>query len=300
LMVHKVNKRYLDLGNSFPIMAAYKRDTEYLDTEADKDKQQNKGREFIGAGTFMEVPVPLGKDDVDLLSHPPVQIISPDITSLDYNVREEERKTEVIYKSTVGIPAEPDNEQAKNEKQIESGFESQKAILMRIAANLERIESWTYNMVGKIYKGQDFEGVTVNYGTKFFTSTVKDISLLMQEAKKTGNAALLDQYQRQVISKYKGRDQQRQLILNALDPFPVSSIEEIRELYKEGIIDKEDIQIKTKLLNLVDRFERENTDIVDFGREIDFSAKISNIDKAIRSYIKSRDDESKQKSDLRD
>lgn len=298
LLIHKVNKRYLDMGNSFPIMAAYKRDAVFGDTEEDREKQTNEGKDLLGPGTLFQATLPISRDDVDLLSHPPVQIIAPDIGSLDYNVREEERKTELIYKSTVGIKGEPDNEQAKNEKQIESGFESQVSILRRIASNLEKIETWTYNMIGKIYNGQDYEGATVSYGKKFFVSTVKDISLLIEDAKRSGNLGLIDQYQRQVVSKYKGRDQQRQKIMNALDPLPSCSVAEAKELFKDGVIDKEDVLIKTKLLSLVARFERENTNIIDFGSGIDFSAKVSNIDKAIRSYIKSRDDESKQESEL--
>jgi len=43
--------------------------------------------------------------------------------------------------------------------------------------------------------------------------------------------------------------------------------------------------IKSRFSNFIARFERENTNIIDFGRDLDFDKKIDNITQILNSYI---------------
>ena len=296
LVIHKVNKRYLDLGNSFPIMVAYRKDEDFDGKEEDEKVDLNKGKDHIGPGTFIELSPPISAGDVDMMRNP-LQIISPDITSLEYNVTEEIRKTDIIFYSTVGFDGEPGNDQAKNEKQIASGFESRKAILQKIARNMEQIEDWCYTVIGKAKFGKDFNDINLSYGELFFQPTTSELYEKLQLSKKTGNYALIESYQSQINTvRFQGKELTRQKVIAALDQYPSSSIEELKELAKDGFVTMEEIRYKMQLLALIKRFERENTNIVDFGAEIDFSTKVDRIKQQLLIYL--RENESKQESEI--
>ena len=75
------------------------------------------------------------------------------------------------------------------------------------------------------------------------------------------------------------------LLLN-LEPFPTSSIQEVREMFNEGIALREDVIKKIRFQNYIDQFERENGDILEFGSEQDFNNQVKLINQTIDNYVK--------------
>ena len=69
--------------------------------------------------------------------------------------------------------------------------------------------------------------------------------------------------------------QQRIAILSELEPYAHLTREELREMQKDGLIDATELRVKLNFSNFVRRFERENTNIVEFGNAIPLDKKIA-------------------------
>jgi hypothetical protein len=52
-----------------------------------------------------------------------------------------------------------------------------------------------------------------------------------------------------------------------------------------GAMDQTDFVIKSRFNNFIARFEREQTNVLDFGRELDFDVKIATIYDILKTYI---------------
>ena len=73
-------------------------------------------------------------------------------------------------------------------------------------------------------------------------------------------------------------------LLAELEPFRHLSRQEVSELYDKNLVSDEDLRIKLNFPNFVRRFERENTNILDFGAEIPYKRKIEIIIGEFRKY----------------
>ena len=90
----------------------------------------------------------------------------------------------------------------------------------------------------------------------------------------------LDMMQNQILqTEYRNDPTQlrRMLVLAELEPFRHLSRQEVAELFDKKLVSETDLRIKLNFPNFVRRFERENTNILDFGSEIDYRKKIETI-----------------------
>lgn len=97
----------------------------------------------------------------------------------------------------------------------------------------------------------------------------------------------IDQIYRQIlVTKYKGNDDriERAWILYNLNPEPHKTVEESRTLVADGVLDKPEFVIKARFTNFIARFEREQTNVLDFGRDLSFDDKINRINEILLSY----------------
>lgn len=79
---------------------------------------------------------------------------------------------------------------------------------------------------------------------------------------------------------------QRAIILNDIEPLRLQSLHEARELFKDGVIDKETFFVKLNFASYIDRFERENMNIIEFGSALPYEKKITILTDKIRDYAK--------------
>ena len=77
---------------------------------------------------------------------------------------------------------------------------------------------------------------------------------------------------------------QRMLVLAELEPYRHLTRQEVMELYDKQLISEDELLIKMNLANFVRRFERENTNILEFGNEIPYTKKIDVITKKFYDY----------------
>ena len=302
LLVYDTSAKYNELWGSWPLLVTYAQNEDFetektdgIKSEGDTSVKGENKKKFVGAGSHIEVDAPEDKADADLLSNP-VQIIAPDTDSLKIIDLKLADKSSYIFSSVVGQEAQVKNDAAKNELQVKSTFESKKNVLLKIAKNFEIIHNFGNKTLCRLRYGDLFIDANVSYGTEFYIKTVADYQneLMSFSGHDVPITLLKDVNDALIQTKYKNnKDKQMRIkIIDALDPFPMKSDKELFELVKNGVIKREDFLIKIYLFNFVNRFERENLPLNEFGLLIAFDKKINIIKDKFKDYAreKSNDD----------
>jgi hypothetical protein len=302
-----ISKRHLDLYGSYPIYSGYEQDCDFHNDNTgdycDGGFLKNSKGEWLwdanglvpcpkchdhritGAGSFVEVPVPIeGQPD---LRHP-VDMLTVDRQSLDYNVEEEKRLRSTIITSIVGQNEEVTQREAVNEQQIKANFESQATVLNRVKKGFEEAQKWVDNTCCRLRYGTLFLSSSVSYGTEFYLFSTDELRERYKTAKETGmSESELDALHQQIIeTEYRNNPQQlqRMLILAELEPYRHLTRNEVANLYQTGIVSVEDYLVKLNFADFIRRFERENMNIIEFGSATAYDTKISTIKEQLRAY----------------
>ena len=242
-------------------------------------------KRIIGAGSFVEIPVPTDEQP-DLRN--PVQMLSVDRESLDYNVDEVERLKKDIITAVVGTNEEITTRDALNEQQIRANFESQSTILNRIKKGFENAQQFVDETVCRLRYGDMFISAKINFGTEFYIYNVSELRQQYKTAKESGaGESELDALHNKIIeTEYRNNptELQRLLVLAELEPYRHLTRNEVVDLYGRGIISETDMRIKLNFSNFVRRFERENTNVLEFGTEIPYKRKIEIIISKFKDY----------------
>ena len=298
-----ISKRQLDLMGAYPILSGYEQSCDFTNAENGdycdggflRDKQGHLllrcpkcgNKRIIGAGSFVEIPVPNTDENQPDLRNP-VQILNVDRKALDYNVEEQKRLREEIITAVVGQEEIITNRDAFNEQQVQANFESVTTVLMRVKKGFEAAQQWVDSTICKLRYGRYFISANINYGTEFYLYSSDELRKRYKAAKDSGaSEAELDMMQRQIIeTEYRNDPMQlrRMLLLAELEPLRHMSRQEVSELFAKNLISEQDLRIKLNFPNFVRRFERENTNILDFGEAIPYKRKIDTIMAEFRKY----------------
>ena len=303
-----ISKRHLDLYGSYPIYSGYESDCDYINTASGDEcdggflksiggsyKYQKDGKlascpkcgdkRIAGVGSFVTVPIP-EEGEADLRN--PVQVLTVDKSSLDYNVQEETRLKREIIQSVVGVDEGVVKEQAINEMQVSANFESMSTILNRVKKGFEEAQDFVDETVCRLRYGKAFMSADINYGTEFYAVNVEELRNRYKTAKDSGaSEAELDAMRDQLIEteyRHNPTQLQRMLILAQIEPFDHYSRTELISLLDKGIISQEDFVVKLNFSNFVNRFERENGNILDFGQNLEYYAKVKIITDKFKEY----------------
>ena len=305
-----ISKKHLDMYGSYPIYSGYEQNCDYHNDESGdecdggflKDRQghykiDSSGqllrcpkcgdKRIVGVGSFVEVPIPQ-ENQPDLRN--PVQMLTVDRNSLDFNVDEQTRLKNEIITSVCGVDSELVNNKAINEKQVDANFESQSTILNRIKKGFEDAQNFVDSTVCKLRYGNLFVSAKINLGTDFYTLSPATLREQYKSAKDAGaSEAELDNLQNQILeTEYRNNPTQlqRMLILAELEPFRHLTRAEAMDLYSKNLITEDELVVKLNFSNFVRRFERENTNILEFGTQIPYSKKIEVITNKFLEYVK--------------
>jgi len=74
-------------------------------------------------------------------------------------------------------------------------------------------------------------------------------------------------------------------ILGHLEPYKHYTISELMQLKGAELLDPVLLKIKVNFSRYIDRFERENVNILDFGSRADLKTKIESITKKLKTYV---------------
>lgn len=304
-----ISKKHLDMYASYPIYSGYEQSCDFSNSENGdycdggflKDKQgryklDNAGllmrcpkcgdKRIVGVGSFVEIPVPDGDKQPDLRN--PVQMLTVDRNSLDYNVGEEERLRNNIITAVVGTNEQITTREALNEQQVKANFESQSTVLNRVKKGFEAAQQFVDETVCRLRYGDLFVSAKINYGTEFYILDATELRERYKIAKESGaSEAELDALQNQIIETEYRNDPtqlQRMLLLAELEPYRHLTRDEVINLHDKQIVSDTELRIKLNFANFVKRFERENTNILEFGSAIPFAKKIEVINQKFNEY----------------
>lgn len=304
-----ISKRHLDMYGAYPIYSGYEQSCDFSNAENGdycdggflKDKQgyyrldqagllmrcpKCGDKRITGAGSFVEIPIPDGDKQPDLRN--PVQMLTVDRGSLEYNVEEEKRLRENIITAVVGQNEEVTQREAFNEQQVMAAFESQSTVLNRVKKGFESAQQFVDETVCRLRYGSLFVSAKVNYGTEFYLYNANELRNRYKAAKESGaSEAELDTLQNQIIeTEYRNNQTQlqRMLILAELEPYRHLTRNEVLDLYGRNLITENELRIKLNFANFVRRFERENTNLLEFGTQIPFADKIRVITNKFNEY----------------
>jgi hypothetical protein len=240
---------------------------------------------ITGAGSFIEVPVPIeGQPD---LRHP-VDMLTVDRSSLDYNVDEEKRLRSTIITAIVGQNEEITQREAVNEQQIKANFESQSTVLNRVKKGFEQAQQWVDETICRLRYGSLYLSSSISYGTEFYLFSTDELRERYKTAKETGmSESELDALHQQIIeTEYRNNPQQlqRMLILAELEPYRHLTRNEVQALYDKGLVSIEEYLVKLNFADFIRRFERENMNIIEFGSAGAYDTKINTIRERLMAY----------------
>lgn len=310
LLFFRVSKRHLDLYAPYPIYSAYAADCNFRNNETgdycDGGFLRNiKGeykifrdgtvercpvcseKRIAGVGSFIEVPIP--KDNRPDLRDP-VTITTIDRNSLDYNTEEEKRLADEIYSKVTGTGGEVQQKESINEMQVTANFEDKKNVLLSLKTNFEKAQTFVDETICRLRYGESYLSSNINWGTEFYLYSTEDLQTIYNEAKKSGaSEARLDMIADQIIATENRNNplqMQRMFLLKQLESYRHLTLSELQGLANRQLIDPIMMLIKINFATFVDRFERENINILEFGSALPLDRKIDIINQKFIEYAK--------------
>lgn len=310
-----ISKQHLDLYAPYPIYSAYEADCNFENNETgdycdggflrnakDEYKILNDGtvekcpccseKRIAGPGSFLEVPIPNQSEGVADMRNP-VQITAIDKDSLDYNVNECARLKNEIVISVVGSGGTVSEKEAINETQVTANFESKTSVLNALKTNFELAQKFVEDTVCKLRYGGAFISSSVNWGTEFYVFTVTELYSKYKQAKENGASnSELDAISQQILEvEYRNNPLvlQRMLILKQLEPYPHKTLDEVLKLYEKELLNENLVKLKINFSTLVEKFERENINIIEFASNKPMREKIDIINKKLLEYVTEND-----------
>lgn len=306
-----LSKQHLDLYAPYPIYSAYEADCNFENNETGdycdggflrnakgEYKILNDGtvekcpccseRRIAGPGSFLEVPIPNQSEGVADMRNP-VQITTIDKDSLEYNVKECVRLKNEIVVSVVGSGGTVSEKEAINETQVTANFESKTSVLNALKTNFELAQKFIEDTVCKLRYGAAFISSSVSWGTEFYVFTVTELYSKYKQAKENGASnSELDAISQQILEvEYRNNPLvlQRMLILKQLEPYPHKTLDEVLKLYEKELLSENLVRLKINFSSLIERFERENINIIEFASNKPLREKIDIINKKLLEYV---------------
>lgn len=306
-----LSKRHLDLYAPYPIYSAYEADCNFENNETgeycdggflrdakNQYKILNSGaiercpccseKRIAGPGSFLEVPVPNQAEGISDMRNP-VQITTIDKDSLEYNVSECVRLKNEIVVSVVGSGGNVSEKEAINEAQITANFESKTSVLNALKTNFESAQKFIEDTVCKLRYGDAFISSSISWGTEFYVFTVSELYSKYKQAKDNGASnSELDAIAQQILEvEYRNNPSilQKMLILKQLEPYPHKTLDEVLKLFEKNLLDEKLVKLKIDFSALVERFERENVNIIEFASNKPMREKIDIITKKLLEYV---------------
>lgn len=306
-----LSKQHLDLYAPYPIYSAYEADCNFENNETGdycdggflrnakgEYKILNDGtvekcpccseKRIAGPGSFLEVPIPNQTEGIADMRNP-VQITTIDKNSLDYNVNECARLKNEIVISVVGSGGTVSEKEAINETQVTANFESKTSVLNALKTNFELAQKFVEDTVCKLRYGNAFISSSVSWGTEFYVFTVTELYSKYKQAKENGASnSELDAISQQILEvEYRNNPLvlQRMLILKQLEPYPHKTLDEVLKLYEKKLIDEKSVKLKINFSTLVEKFERENINIIEFASNKPMREKIDIINNKLLEYV---------------
>lgn len=308
-----VSKRHLDTYAAYPIYSAYRADCDFENNETGeycdggflRDSEGNYKmladgtievcpkcgkRRLAGAGSFIEIPVPNQMEGVADLREP-VAITQVDTKGLDYNVKECDRLEASIFDDVVGSNIDEDvqSKEAINETQVASNFKSRSAVLTIIKKEFEEANKFVNDTICKLRYDGAFISSSLSYGTEFYLQTSQELRDKYSKARAAGaSQSELTAIAEQIFEVEHGNNQdtlRRVKMLRQVEPYQHMSMQDIIQLNSSGLLDLREVELKLNFDKYIDRFERENGNILTFKADMPMAKRIELILTELTNYV---------------
>jgi len=292
LFFYEYAKQWQDLNNPFPIWAMYDFKCTYVDKELNESCDKgyinyiyngqpaqkrcpscaNKFRR--GPDRIVRVPAPQSNEDPDLMSHAPVTTIAPQVDSMQFVTDEVERIRAAIYKNSAGVDLEGIKKQAVNKDQVASYFEGKRSILKWEKRNFDIARNWLVKTLLRYKFKDEVHDVHTDHGEEWYLESELDKVTEYKTAKDSGLPIYDLKSRREALihSRFRNNPEKvdRAEIMAVLEPSPDSSLSELIEIKKAfpELITDEELILKKDFSNFIDRFERENGPLQNFGIDL--------------------------------
>jgi len=246
-------------------------------------------RSLVGPGTIWTQKAPKTKDEVWIPNA--VSFTDPSVDSLEYLQKEIDIQEWKLYENNVGDNGQVLPKQAVNEPQVRDSNKGKENVFLRIAKDMEVSHKFVVDTMGRLMFDSWYVDSDLTYGTEFLLWSVSDLQDQYDKFKKSGLPQFVISQKRQMLLQTEHRNNpyllQRANILNLLEPWPDFSITECIAM-QYNVQFPEDFDLKANFSQIVDTFEVDNGDIVEFGSLIDFKTKISNLKASFKVYGKDK------------
>lgn len=325
LLFFEVSKKYLETYAPFPIYATYEEIDDYKTEASDggehselregldlpdsvkiistarmSDSKITANRRLLGVGTIQRYPAPRDKEDSDLLNNP-VQVIPAEEVSLNYCDGQIEKRYDRIYTNCVGKGGDLLTSQAANQDQVQGTFQSKENVLAEVREKIEECRQYIYEVMFDLrYNPAEnrenrtlYMGSDVGMGKEYYLTSVKDQLDQLASSRTNGLPVYELDNQKQAIFHNKYRDKPdmiaRNEILGYLEPYPQMSLMDVQNAVGKGLADRIKYIIKQEFISFIQRFEREQMNIVEFASERPLQTKIDIINSKLIDYAKESD-----------
>jgi len=232
-----------------------------------------EARKLIGPGSNFKLPAP-SKEMPEVKQ--PVGMVKVDIDALTNAREEQQARRRAIIQSCLGGDRETQNAAAKNEDQVQAGFEQKQDVLVHFKGNFEAAQQWALQMLGKLRYGPQFRRAYVSYGERFYLKTPEELQTEFDEAKKAGQPFYELSQKREFLyyTRYRNNPSllDRMRILSDLEPYAEQSLTEIGTLLSgqmagplSTLYEPELLRLKARFPYYITLFEAQYGDIRRFG-----------------------------------
>lgn len=222
----------------------------------------------------------------------PCGYVAPDLETLKEQRSEMEKEEELIEKGVFGVAVSLAREGgAETATGREIDQQPMFDTLTSFSQNGEFVEAFLTDAIGIARyndsndTGKRYEGSTILWGKQFF---IRSSDVIEKEYKTAKEAGAPDYFLNGLLeelnhTKYDNNPTalQRSKILNDLEPFQTYTL---KELVDVAISTQEDLIIKQYFNDFVERFERENMNVVDFMHNATYQVKIDAINAEFEKY----------------
>lgn len=303
------SKKYGDLSNAWPMLwvyaasCDYRQDNYYCDGGFIRDPQNQyivlksgklkpcpkcSGKRQAGVGAIIDVEPPSEENEWTKYA-PPAGVIEVNPENLKYNISEIERLKAEIIEAATGTGIESVNNQAINELQVQSLFESRRDTILRMKAPFERAWKWGNEIAAELRYGNLFVGCAIDLGREHYLITAGDLyGMYLAIREKEGEYGTLEMlFNKYLNTQFREDPVQlyRQQLLGELEPFKHRKVSTVGAMAANNTVSKSEFILKYRFGDLIARFERENGSLTEFGTAITRDKRVKAILEALYAYI---------------
>lgn len=238
----------------------------------------------VGPDRIYVMDPPRTKNDIDV--RPPAGYIDKDLAPTQYLQEQIDKAEDKIPRaifSREGIVSFNTKVETAHGKELD--MQSVYDKLRQITDNIERVARSCINAMARLRYGDRFLSSAINYSRNYGLLSVAYLEKQFQEQKaaQVEDNLLVQTLRELIAARYRNNPdlQARELLKLDLVPFPSMTIDEVQSM---TFVREEDKRMKIYFNEYLQRFEREEADLLVFGSLLSYREKVQRIKDVLFTY----------------